>query len=227
MMFRKRESTLRFAVIQDGKVASSIWRVWKARNKNDIYIAPRNIAGELKVSFHESGYAHLAVTKQSAARQGREIRPVIFKWQRPVLEADKIWPAASLLIAPEFLSPTDGLLDENLLLLAPPAIGKAYFVSFVFAKMAPADLSENFKCLSRWPVSSNEFFATILSLIDFDASNFFQTVNLSFRSEQILTLTNIGGPGLRALLYSDPNETGDLQLTDLGGAGLRHLKVST
>lgn len=42
----------RFAVGRDGLVYSAVWRVWTARNKPDLYIAVRAIAGELKGTVH-------------------------------------------------------------------------------------------------------------------------------------------------------------------------------
>jgi hypothetical protein len=42
----------RFAVGKDGVRYSAEWRVWTARNKPDLYIAVRSLAGELKATVH-------------------------------------------------------------------------------------------------------------------------------------------------------------------------------
>jgi hypothetical protein len=42
----------RFAVGQNGLAYSGVWRVWTAKNQPDLYLAVRNIAGEMKASVH-------------------------------------------------------------------------------------------------------------------------------------------------------------------------------
>jgi hypothetical protein len=42
----------RFAVGRDGLAYSSDWRIWTHRNKPDLYIAIRQLGGELKASVH-------------------------------------------------------------------------------------------------------------------------------------------------------------------------------
>jgi hypothetical protein len=46
---RNREFVVRFAVGDDKRgVRSSVWRIWKGRNKDDIYVAPRPVAGNVE-----------------------------------------------------------------------------------------------------------------------------------------------------------------------------------
>jgi hypothetical protein len=42
----------RFAVGRNGLAYSSVWRVWTAKNKPDLYIAVASLGGELKASVH-------------------------------------------------------------------------------------------------------------------------------------------------------------------------------
>jgi hypothetical protein len=42
----------RFAVGRDGLAYSSVWRVWTARKKPDLYIAVHSLGGELKATVH-------------------------------------------------------------------------------------------------------------------------------------------------------------------------------
>jgi hypothetical protein len=42
----------RFAVGRDGLAYSSVWRVWTAKNKPDLYIAVARLGGELKATVH-------------------------------------------------------------------------------------------------------------------------------------------------------------------------------
>jgi hypothetical protein len=47
--------TLRFAVTAEDGRRSADWRVWTARNSDDIYVAARQVVGDFKVSLHQSG----------------------------------------------------------------------------------------------------------------------------------------------------------------------------
>jgi hypothetical protein len=58
---KKNQESIRFCVRQGNK-SSSTWILWS--NKNDLYIAPRNIAGLQKASLHESGFLNFSFTKQ-------------------------------------------------------------------------------------------------------------------------------------------------------------------
>lgn len=42
------------ALSADGRSSSS-WRIWTSRNHKDVYVAPRQLAGQVKVSLHASG----------------------------------------------------------------------------------------------------------------------------------------------------------------------------
>jgi predicted ATPase len=70
---KKRPFELRIVIgTQDHRLGSGIWRIWQAKNTDDIYIAPRSIAGQVKVSFHPSGYCYVGFPRQFADRLLRE-----------------------------------------------------------------------------------------------------------------------------------------------------------
>ncbi|MGC2224634.1 MAG: hypothetical protein WA624_20905 [Methylocella sp.] len=59
MAGRERLLELRVATgTPDQKLASAIWRIWQGKNNNDIYVAPRPIAGVVKASLHANGYCY-------------------------------------------------------------------------------------------------------------------------------------------------------------------------
>jgi hypothetical protein len=64
--------TLRFVV---GEVEqppwSGTWVAWGNEGKGDIYVASRSIAGDLKVSLHQSGECRFALTSQHLRKPGR------------------------------------------------------------------------------------------------------------------------------------------------------------
>ena len=53
---------VRFAVGSPGGAQSSVWNLWNNKNKSDLYIAPRLIARQQKISLHKTGEWHLAFT---------------------------------------------------------------------------------------------------------------------------------------------------------------------
>jgi hypothetical protein len=62
---------------------SGVWRIWSNRNKFDVYIAVRVIAGHQKWSLHETGdWRFQWVTDERAKQFGRDKR-IIDQWQRP------------------------------------------------------------------------------------------------------------------------------------------------
>ena len=73
MAGRERLLELRVATgAPDQKLASGIWRIWQGKNNNDIYVAPRPVAGAVKVSLHASGYCYCGFTKQYSERLLRD-----------------------------------------------------------------------------------------------------------------------------------------------------------
>jgi hypothetical protein len=63
---------VRFAVGGPGQPRSSAWRLWRHTNplKSDVFLAPRTLAGTLKISFHESGEIRDAFTKEFQLQHG-------------------------------------------------------------------------------------------------------------------------------------------------------------
>jgi hypothetical protein len=49
--------------ISDGNFRASTWKLWTPARKFDVYLACRELGGELKASLHESGQWHVAYSK--------------------------------------------------------------------------------------------------------------------------------------------------------------------
>lgn len=85
----KRDFHIRIGVKNDADQKSAVWRIWTAKApKYDIYIAARNIAGEFKVSLHETGDWRAAITKQYAEKLFDDSvnipnERILDKWERP------------------------------------------------------------------------------------------------------------------------------------------------
>lgn len=109
---------IRFAAGSRDDLRSSVWRLWA--NKNDLFLAARSLAGQSKMSFHESGVCRHAVVSQTP-------RAPIDRWTRPLRSREGITPAIDVIV-PAFSVP-DGYRDippppnKVLELLPPPSKG--------------------------------------------------------------------------------------------------------
>ena len=199
MSSRELKFVVRFAV-GDGKhgARSSAWRIW--RKKDDIYVAPRNVAGMFKGSLHASGACHVAVTAERHAQMvsagTASDRRQITTWQRRATPTDGFTKAVSILFAAEFLSQNSIRVAPETPLINPPEPGKAIVVDLLFARMVPTGqlfLMPNQCELGRCTLSTGDQFLIIAGLVeDFDAGGFrrFTPLQEARQSQQGLPLNN-------------------------------------
>lgn len=121
MSQKLRDFVVRFAVGDDTQGGqSSVWRIWKSRNKDDVYVAPRSVAGQIKGSLHASGLCSFAVTAQhhaaiSSAKPDRHIT----SWRRRPTPTDGYTNSVQILFAEEFLSRKPFPVETGTTLLTP------------------------------------------------------------------------------------------------------------
>jgi len=117
--------TLRFVVAAADGRRSVDWRVWTARNSDDAYVAARLVAGEIKVSLHESGsWQHGFVTDDKAGKHRPPGTPRHFAiWPRPP-EMVPGWTLAMKMVVPASelqTRPSSGTLERPVIEIpAPP-----------------------------------------------------------------------------------------------------------
>jgi hypothetical protein len=173
---KKRDFVVRFAV-GDDKLggSSSVWRVWKSRNNDDVYLAPRSAAGLVKGSLHASGQCHFAATTQhhAAIRSGSRDRRIT-AWRRVPTPADGYTKCVQILFASEFLSRTPFPIGQETTLLSYPQSGKAIVVDLLFSRIrGEFSLMPRQRELGRFQLSTGEIFLIIAGLVDdFDARAF-------------------------------------------------------
>jgi hypothetical protein len=179
MSTRSREFTVRFAIGNERGIRSSVWRIWKGKKTDDIYVAPRSMAGVVKGSLHATGYCYFSVTSQHHARMlaagtARE-RRAITRWKRRVTPAAGLASAFSVLFAAKFLSRNVTPVEEGTLLIRVPRPGQAVIVDLVFGRIPGGSLMllPNQHELDRVMLSSGEVFLIIAGLVkDFNAETF-------------------------------------------------------
>jgi hypothetical protein len=111
------KGAVRVAVGQDFGKRSNVWRIWTTRD--EIYVAARSLAGEIKTSLHSSGLFRHAFTSQSTSQFVPDGDRAWFKWNEPATS-----PQGARLIL-EIVIPTDELTAPT---AEPPATDKAKIV---------------------------------------------------------------------------------------------------
>ncbi len=105
---------VRWAVGTPNGPRSTIWRAWT--NGSDIYIAPRPVAGDMKISLHAGGNWRSAFTQQHMERANplipRERDRAVDKWKRPP-EFASGWTRGFTIIVPgSEVRESEVVLDE-------------------------------------------------------------------------------------------------------------------
>jgi hypothetical protein len=113
---------LRFAVGSPTDIRSSVWRLWG--QGDELYLAAKTLAGQIKISFHKSGIARIAQTSSTP-------RPALSSWR---FERDSLEPLARIfaILVPPILTkfPLGDRLRDNKQVIcvpAPPAGSKTIF----------------------------------------------------------------------------------------------------
>lgn len=228
---------LRFGVGDPSGKHSSIWVM--THNKNDVYLGSRNLMGRIKISFHESGIARVALTHQyqeklhNAGRSALEDRKMC-RWQMPDVPEDGAILVARLVFPTAFLNSQayEPNLKKQVVFIMPAPDTQAVEFGIFYSKEHPSTLEE--KLLK---VSTPMFFITLpngqyVSLVsrytNFDAETakkqFIQkTAKASFVD---LSLEEIKDTetydNLSAFLWNVPeeHEQGILELWDVHGISL-------
>jgi hypothetical protein len=80
-MTSSQQKTLRFGVGTPEEYRGAIWRLWV--QGNDVYLAARDLIGQIKYSLHRSGQWRLAWTEKSGQRAEGSTDRVEGRWKRP------------------------------------------------------------------------------------------------------------------------------------------------
>lgn len=138
-----RQHVVRFTVFDTARsLRAATWRCWASRGKgkDDVYIAPREAAGAIKASLHESGlyqvsYADEFVRKAEAVGRWRGESRHWDRWQRP----EELGPGVTLvfrILVPQsaVFTPATNLPDDMVRIPA-PAAGQAREVSVLITSV--------------------------------------------------------------------------------------------
>jgi hypothetical protein len=112
---------------EGGGPRSQLWRIWAGKGTSDVYVGARPIAGDVRVSLHESGKWRFAFTERHMRRPEplipTDINRAKHKWDRPPPFAPGLTRAFSIDIPASELrvpSRSDPLRKPALWLPPPP-----------------------------------------------------------------------------------------------------------
>jgi hypothetical protein len=178
---KKREFVVRFVIGDATGARSSVWRIWKGRGKDDIYIAPRPIVPFVKGSLHASGLCYFSITSQrhtemitaGSARENRALR----RWRRVPTPDAGLVGVLQLLFPAEYLSKYGTPVEADTALIEAPKPGQAIVVDLIFGRGGRPLLQRNQLQIGEMALSTGEMFFIIAGLTDdFDAQGFQQHV---------------------------------------------------
>jgi hypothetical protein len=216
---------VRFALGDRQGIRSSVWRIWKARKTDDIYITPRPMVSIAKASLHVSGLCYFAITAQHhrrmiAAGTARD-RRALTRWKRLPTPPAGLASALSILFAAEFLSQKPTPVDSDPLLIDVPKAGEAIVIDLLFGRLPDGrlGLQSNQKELGHILLSTGEEFFVIAGLVkDFDVN--------TFRCRHQPFSQNTERAVLQAPAYDDPDDLrGAILLPAISDGVLRIVEI--
>lgn len=104
----KKNNSVRFRAVDRGtRCRSGTWRVWVEKRGTDVYVAPRRLAGDFKLSIHRDGWNQLGFYSPKVRRQIRKgDKHFFYRWERevhPFLSVDSGWETLTAIL----LDPTE------------------------------------------------------------------------------------------------------------------------
>lgn len=139
-MSKKDDFVKRIAVGHDQIPLSAVFRIWIPNGKGDVYAAVRNIAGEIKISLHETGECNAGLTTQFAKQESDALTAMggsrhQSRWRREthvnhliVTPLQFVIPASELRIWQE-----PPIKIEKITWIAPPDKGHSIIISCIFS----------------------------------------------------------------------------------------------
>ena len=153
-MAKSDDFVIRAAVGHIQGPRSAVFRIWSPRGKSDVYAGVRDIAGEIKISLHETGECNAGLTSQFAKEEARAVAamggsPRQSQWTR------KMHVGYRVVTPLKFIVPASELRTwreqpgeaENVTWLGPPAQGRSIIISCAFSGQCLED--------DKWPDHPN------------------------------------------------------------------------
>ena len=148
------EFIARLAVGEPNGPSSGVLRIWSPKGKGDVYASMRSIAGQVKISLHESGSCIAGLTSQFAAKEVEAVAAMgglrhQNKWTRIRHTGERVVTPLQFVV-PESqlrLRPGETTADNEVERIKAPDSGRSIVISCIFSG----------QCLSNdnWPGRRN------------------------------------------------------------------------
>lgn len=134
---------------------SAVFRIWSPLRKSDVYASVRDIAGEIKISLHETGECNAGLTTQCAKQEIAAVDAMggsrhQSRWTRlKHLGSRMVVPLQFAIPASELRSQREESIEESnkVTWLDPPSQGRSIIISCAFTGHSLPD--------NEWPGRSN------------------------------------------------------------------------
>ena len=126
---------------------SAVFRIWSPHGKSDIYVGVQDIAGEIKISLHETGECNSGLTTQFAKQETTAVSAMggsrhQSRWTRPThVGSQMVVPLQIAIPASELRSWREEPIAENkkVTWLDPPSQGRSIIITCAFTGQSVAD----------------------------------------------------------------------------------------
>ena len=112
---------LRFGIFNERKgLRAATWKLWTLKSKSDIYLTCRQLGGDIKLSFHESGSWHFGFSKEGFEKRF-DIEESLNKsrhvdiWKRPMPIVDGVTLALRIITPFSAVTAPIELTDKNII----------------------------------------------------------------------------------------------------------------
>jgi hypothetical protein len=153
-MSKEDDFVARVAVGHIHGLYSAVFRIWSPLGKSDVYASVREIAGEIKISLHETGQCNAGLTKQFSMQKVSAVAAMggsrhQSQWTRQTHVGSRVVTPLQFVIPASELSTwrVEPVETEKMTWLEPPAQGRSVIISCAFTGQSVAD--------DRWPGHCN------------------------------------------------------------------------
>jgi len=216
---------IRFGVKDQKENTSGIWRVWS--NKNDVYFSPRNIAGALKFSFHESQSCRFAITQEHITKMDHQDLEIpedrcIHEWERTPILKGKVFQPARIVIPHSALQPKDGDSPEDVIWLEPPNSTGAIHINLLYTLCPFEDITDkdksNIELVGQIKLPNGQYFLLIAKNDFFDMEGFIKNNQNREGVANFLTSTReFTGKNLRGIFLCPEEANNLINIVELAG----------
>ena len=148
------EFVARLAVGRQAGPSSGVFRIWSPKGKSDVYAGMRGIAGQVKISLHESGICTAGLTAQFAAKEAEVVEATGGKrdqsrWIRLRHTGTQFAIPLQFVVPGNQLRrrPGDNTRDNGVERIEAPSSGRSIVISCIFSGQCVSD--------DNWPGRRN------------------------------------------------------------------------